>query len=152
MRKVQCLGKTTSGSRCTKKFLVHKDSEQLTCYLHKDQNVQFTYSGVKQPCKLHDIADLIAKEIHDAKTFNSFAKVCLSTAKACHKLQFEKKKEFAIWVPMDFLSFIRQTPGIDPNINIPETLKNKGQYLFPNGKKTFVGDRSDNLLISKLYY
>lgn len=90
----RCLGKNRDGTRCKKTFLTSKWSETLTCQLHKDQSVTFQYSHVQNSCPLHDVAYLIAKEISDPNTFATFAKLCLSTAKACHKLQDLKKRQF----------------------------------------------------------
>lgn len=91
----QCLGVNKNGQRCNNKFLTSKYSEELTCSKHKEQNVSFKYSSVKDFSKLHDIAKLIAIHINDPETFSDFSKVCLSTAKACHVLQDIKKKQFS---------------------------------------------------------
>ena len=91
----RCLGKNKDSSRCKNTFLTSKYSKTLTCFKHKNQTVDFVYSSVTKSCPLHDIAYIIAKEINDSKTFAQFAKVCLSTAKACHKLQEEKKEQFS---------------------------------------------------------
>jgi len=93
--KFRCLGKNKNGSRCKKTFITSSWSKILTCSTHKTQEVDFQYSSVKNSCPLHDIAFLIAKEIDDPKTFSQFAKVCLSTAKQCHKLQEKKKEQFS---------------------------------------------------------
>ena len=93
--KFRCLGKNKNGDRCKKTFITTTYSKILTCSIHKNQEVDFLYSSLKKSCPLHDIAFLIAKEIDDPKTFSQFAKVCLSTAKQCHKLQEEKKEQFS---------------------------------------------------------
>ena len=93
--KFRCLGKNKNGSRCNNKFLTNNWTKELTCTKHKDQKVDFQYSPLKYPCPLRDVAYLIAKEIDDPVTFANFAKVCLTTAKCCHRLQDDKKKEFS---------------------------------------------------------
>ena len=94
MRRFRCLGNNKDGSRCKNMFLVSQHNQELTCSKHSAQHVSYQYSKVKTACPLHDIAKLIAQEIDDPATFNSFAKISLSTAKACSKLQKEKKKQF----------------------------------------------------------
>ncbi len=94
--KFRCLGKNKKGERCSNTFVSSRYSKTLTCSKHKSQDVDFQYSSLKNSDPLKDVAFLIAKEIKDPKTFNSFAKVSLSCAKACHKLQKNKKNEFKI--------------------------------------------------------
>ena len=94
MRRFQCLGKNKNGSRCKNKFLTSSYSTLLTCSRHSDQDVTFQY-GDLSPNSFKDVAKLISMYIDDPKTFSSFAAVCRSTAKACHSIQDEKKREFA---------------------------------------------------------
>lgn len=96
VRKFQCMGKNRDGTRCKNKFLTSKHSDILVCSKHEGQEVDFRYSGVKAPSKMHDVAKLIAIHIKDPETFANFARVCLSCAKACHQLQTVKKSEFSI--------------------------------------------------------
>lgn len=114
MNNFQCLGKTGKGERCKNTFVTSKWSNTLVCHYHKNQKVDFTYSSLKTFCKMKDVAYLIAKEIHDPQTFGIFAKLCKSTAKACHLLQEEKKDEFKCF---EYFWF------------------NHGNYILPNGTK-----------------
>ena len=94
MRRFQCLGKTQKGTRCKTMFLTSNYSTVLTCTKHKDQNVTFQYSelGIGD---WKDVASVIASHIDDPKTFQTFASVCRSTAKACHDIQDKKKYQFS---------------------------------------------------------
>ena len=94
VKRLKCLGKTKKGTRCKNIFLTNKWSTILTCSLHWYQKVTFQYHTLTQPCRLHDVAHLIAGYISDPKTFYIFANVCISAAKACHSLQEVKKKQF----------------------------------------------------------
>ena len=140
MKKLRCLGKCKNGERCNNKFLFSGHSNIFTCNLHRDQKIEFVSSKLEAPCKMRDVADLIAKEIKDAKTFNAFAKVCRSTAKACHKLQLSKKKEFAVWLSTNSMPEFYQRFA---NIRTDKT--EFGWYQFPNGMRTLLGKRNDKL-------
>ena len=112
MRRFTCMGLTAKGKKCKNVFLTSKHSEELTCSIHKDQIVEFEYSTVKTSCILHDIAHIIASNISNPQTFLAFAQICLSAAKACHKLQDIKKKEFST-------PYILNGNPIDKYYNLP---------------------------------
>jgi len=94
--KFRCLGENKDGKRCSNIFVSSRYSKTLTCSKHKHQDVDFQYSDLKRSEPFKDVAFLIAKKIKDPKTFNSFSKVSLSCAKACHALQKEKKNEYKV--------------------------------------------------------
>ncbi len=97
----RCLGKNKNGTRCKKTFLTSSFANNLTCHLHKDQDVTFQYGPLPNG-GFKDVAGIIAKQIDDPATFRYFAMVCKSTAKACHMLQTEMKNRFkriANWNP-----------------------------------------------------
>lgn len=109
----QCLGKTSRGERCRKTFITTNWSKTLTCTTHRNQIVNFQYSNLKTPCNLHDVAGLIANLICDPKTFATFAKICLSTAKACSALQTVKKAHFRIKKKMNGIEGTELPNGSD---------------------------------------
>lgn len=125
--------------KCPGKYWPRECSEDSNglCIVHQNENIIVNYSPLTKSCTLHDVAELIAKEIDDPNTFSNFAKVCLSTAKACHKLQNVKKMEFST-IYMDERTKI--------GWNIVRVLPN-GKYWYPalikgvNWYPTIKGDK-----------
>jgi hypothetical protein len=91
-KKIRCCGRLKNGGRCKNNFYP-METTYLTCTLHRSQlNVTYCYSS--EVGQFKDVAKLIAIQIDDPTTFARFAKVCRSTAKACHELQ---KIKIGIW-------------------------------------------------------
>lgn len=117
--KIQCCGKVNQGKenerRCSNMFY-RSIGDEIYCHSHKNQKVTYS-AGVDQ---FKDIAILILNIIDSPSDYNSFARVCRSTAKAA---QFLK--------PQKMISF-RKKAWISPIYYN----KSKGTKLFslPNGQ------------------
>lgn len=95
----KCLHRNKDGKRCWHNVYIRKNKNSLTCFWHRNEQVDFKYNEMitmDAHVNFVDVATLIARFINDPTTFLSFAQVSRSTAKACHNLQLEKRKQFII--------------------------------------------------------
>lgn len=91
----QCLGRTKKGQRCRNMFLTNPYSKALVCSTHSDQKPEIQLSPISVKAMGVDVAKIIASLLDDPTTFANWARTCKSAANACHRLQEDKKKQFA---------------------------------------------------------
>ena len=135
IQKIRCCGKLKNGERCKNKFFEFNGI--LTCHLHKEQK-DATYWYTSAIGNFKDVAKMIAGLIDDPNTFNSFARVCRSTAKACHELQSIKMISWRRKIKFTSNYILPNGSQVDENNSFVLKLDSNSHHYLPKLYQTYT--------------